>query len=260
MGNRIGRAGKLLVTVVAVAGIFLAPLSHALEQKGTAGIDYGSRLDGKEKQATLDEALRNAVEIWVAEEQSGHYKNYEKVKSNIDADIHAYVLNHQLIAEDDEEGRYDVVVRANLNEPKLLAEFLSWSEPGADAEDQFLTFVFVAREEVGTVSKTEKEASQTKERTQGVEKERANDSASQTKSQTQTIRNNTTETKINDQALWDVTTANEIDVAMGDVFTDADYLVIDAAFLEEETGYLLSVEKFVEDYRSGDDLSAVRRS
>lgn len=43
---------------------------------------------------------------------------------------------------------------------------------------------------------------------------------------------------------------------MGDVFTDANYLVIDAEFLEEETGYLLSVEKFVEDYRSGDDLSA----
>lgn len=165
MGNSTGRSGKLLVAVVAVAGICFASLSHAVEQKGAAGIDYGSRLDGKEKQAALDDALRNAVEIWVAEEQSGHYSNYEKVKGNINADIHAFVLNHQLISEDDEKGRYDVVVRANLNEPKLLAEFLSSSEPAANAEDQFLTFVFVAREEVGVVSKTEKEASQTKERT-----------------------------------------------------------------------------------------------
>lgn len=226
----------------------------ALEQKGVADIDYGRSLNREERQQALEQALQNAVETWVAEKQQSHYANYSQVKSTIDEKIREYVLSHQVISEDQDkkQRRYRVVVRAVLNEPKLLDTLLGPSATFAD--NAFMTFIFVAREQVGTVSQSEREATQEKSRRQAIDKERAEDGAAQTKTQTQTVSVRKTERAMRDRVLWDVTTSNEINVAMGEVFTDARYLIVDASLVEEQTGYKLSVEKFIDDYRTGNDV------
>ena len=248
------RGATWAVLNLLAVGLLIPLPAAALEQKGAAEIDYGMRLDGKERKQALEMAFRNAVETWIANKQRSHYRNYERVKEEIDASIDDYVLSHQIVSETKEKRAYRLVVRAELNEPKLMSVLLEPSAADGLAEQQYLTFVFVAREKVGVESLSEKEASQSKSQSREIAKQRDDDVAAQSKSQTQTISSRKIERVMSDRALWDVTTANEIDVAMGDVFTEAQYLVIDAAFLEEETGHLLSVESFVEDYRHGDDV------
>jgi hypothetical protein len=136
---------------------------------------------------------------------------------------------------------------------------LAPSAAAAVGPDNFLTFVFVAREQIGSVSGDEKQATQEKSRRQAIEKERGEESAAQTKTQTTTVTVRKTERTLNDRALWDVTTSNEINAAMGEVFTDARYLIVDASLLEEETGNQLQVSKFVEDYRTGNDIAPSTR-
>jgi hypothetical protein len=123
-----------------------------------------------------------------------------------------------------------------------------------------MTFIFVAREQVGTASGSQKDATQERSRTQAIGKEREENRAAQTKTQTQTVSVRKTERVMRDRTLWDVTTSNEINAAMGEVFTDARYLIVDPSLVEEQTGYKMSVERFVDDYRTGNDiLPATRR-
>lgn len=227
----------------------------ALEQKGMAEIDYGRGLNQEERQQALEQALRNAVETWVAEKQQSHYSNYTQVKNTIDANISDFVLSHHLISEDEDEdrNRYRIVVRAVLNEPKLLDTLLAPSAAAA-MDETYMTFVFVAREQVGTISQSEKEATQEKSRTQAIGKERSEDRAAQTKSQTQTVSVRKSERVIEDRVLWDVTTSNEINAAMGEIFTDARYLIVDASLVEEQTGFKMNVGQFIDDYKTGNDI------
>ena len=238
----------VLLATVAVPGT-----GFAAEQKGVGEIQYGRSLNRDERDAALNAALRNAVETWVAEKHQSQYRNYERVKDEIDANIDDYVLSHEVINVDqDKRGRrLRVVVRANLNEPKLLDAFLS---PSAAAEaGAYLTFVFVAREQVGTVSATEKSATEEKTRTQGISRERSEDTAGQSRTQTETVEVRTETRDIDDVVLWDVSTSNEIDSAMGAVFTDAQYRTVDPSLVGMEA-VRLDLDQFMEDYRTGRDI------
>ncbi len=184
-----------------------------------------------------------------------HFKNYEKVKSDINDAINDYVLGYQIVDSSKKDGLYSVVIRAELNEPKIMSALLSSSEEATGGEQEYLTFVFVAREQVGKVSRSGKQATQVKSQGKEISKVREDDSASQTKRQIKQISQNKTEINFNDKVLWEVSTTNEVNVAMGEVFTDADYLVVDAGLLEEETQNMMTVEKFKNDYSTGNDLT-----
>lgn len=257
--NRSNRAWRALgVTALLALIVAWPPIAQAVEQKGVGEIEAGRGLDRKERNAAIEEALRNAVETWVAEKQPSQFRNYQQVKPLIDANIGDYVLSHQVISADHDKRaqRYRVVLRANLNEPKLLATFLEPSGQAAVGDDAYLTFLFVAREQIGTVSRSEKDATQTKSRTQTIAREREEDTAAQTRTQEQTVSVRQSETTIRDRVLWDVSTSNEIDAAMGEVFTDASYLIIDASIVGGDSGYTLDTTRFIDDYRTGNDIQA----
>ena len=118
------RCGPLMLLIALAVGWSSPGL--ALEQKGVADVDYGRSLNRDERQLALEQALRNAVETWVAEKQQSHYANYSRVKGEIDDNIGDYVLSYQVISDDQDKTkrRYRVVVRAVLNEPKLLDSLL----------------------------------------------------------------------------------------------------------------------------------------
>ena len=254
--NRWWRFGSLVVLLTAI--IAWPGTSMAIEQKGVAEIDAGRSADRKERNAAIEEALRNAVETWVAEKQQSQFRNYQQMKPVIDADIESYVLSHQVISGDHDRKtqRYRVVLRATLNEPKLLDALLAASAGAPSGGGSYLTFLFVAREQIGTVTQSEKEATQVKSRTEGIAREREENSAAQTRSQEQSITVRQSERTMRDRALWDVATSNEIDAAMGEVFTDADYLVIDAGIVGGASDYQLNTDSFIDDYRTGNDIRA----
>lgn len=229
------------------------------EQKATGSVDYGNMLNSEEKSEAEKVALRKAIELWIVEKHPSQYKNYQKVESEILSNIEDYILDYVVLDEEKKNKRYTVVVRAKINEPKLNFKLLEPSEAVVGGGNELISFVFVAREQVGKISRKEKTASQTKAQTQAIGKQRSDNQASQSKSQTNTVQVKEQRKKLADEILWDVSTTNEVDVAMGDVFTEAGYFVQDAAILEDETGNMLSINAFVNDYKQGDDVSPQTR-
>ncbi len=248
-----------LLTFSLFALSLLAVSAQAAEQKASASVDYGFFLNATQRAEAELIAQQKAVELWIVEKHPSQYKNFEKVKDDINANIGDYVLEYVILDSEKKNKKYTVVIRANINEPKLQSKLLQPSTMATGGENALLSFVFVAREQVGKISKSAKVATQNKSQTQGIAKERNTNNAAQTKSQSQTVGVEEKRTQFNDEAIWEVSTTTEIDTAMGDVFTEAGYLVIDAALLEDETGRMLSVNAFINDYKQGDDISPTTR-
>jgi len=226
--------------------------------KGSGTASYSWTLDKKERLEAERKAKQNAVENWVATVHPKHIKNYDSIRDKINENIDDYILNHTVIdtVKQSDTNTVKVVIRAKLNEQRLLNELIDSNRPDSDGEfGDYIAFVFVAREYAGTETNTYKEATKEKSQTKGIGKQKVDDQASLTKSQQQKIAVATRKVDAADTTLWRVFQTNEINTAMGGVLTDAEYAVVDAGFLEEETGGLFDVESFIRDYENGDDIS-----
>ena len=266
MGNSAYQRRSIICLILGLL-LWSAGAVQAVEYSGTAEVSYSGWLDNKEREEAETKALQSVIEGWIAQEQQSLSRNYYKVKQDIDANVRDYIVNTPVIIDtiqDKDRKKYKVVLRAALNEPLLLRKI---NEDGALSgnsgnveEEAYITFVFVARQAVGTQSRSAKEALQKKTVGKEIEKEKDQNSATISKSKTKKIHVEKSETTYKDKVLWDVSTANEIDVAMGDVFTDANLNVVDAAFLMDETNGVLDPEKFINDYRTGDDIQPRTKS
>ncbi len=259
MSKQIKTLSAILLLQASCATVY-ADDSSAGGYKGTGTAKYSWSVDSTEQSQAEQSALQNAIETWVAKVHPKHYKNYDKVKSDIDANINDYVLNYTVIdtIKMKDTKTLKVVVRAELNEPKLFDKLIG--AQGNEGGDAYIVFVFVAREHAGTVSQTHKEASQTKSQTKEIGKSSQDNSSSLTKSETKTIGTSGKEYDLADQTLWRGFRTNEINTAVGAVLTDAEYAVLDADLIVEETGGLFDVDSFIHDYEKGDDLSPSTKS
>jgi hypothetical protein len=237
-----------------------SPSALAVEISGVGKAEYSWGVDKNELRAAELDALRKAVEKWISTVHPQHFKNYKSVKDEVEKNIQDYILESSIVnqVENGDTKMLEVKVRAMLNEPMLMDTLLSLSEQKVGGD--YIAIVFVAREHAGTVMGTDKEASQTKSQTKTIGKDTEGDSASITKTKLETTGVKTREVKAAESTLWRAFTTNEINTAMGSVFTSAEYLVVDADLLEEETGGLLDIESFVRDYAGGDDVAPATRS
>jgi hypothetical protein len=253
------RWATLRALIIASALAFTTAMA-AEEQRGTYTLDYGAMLQSQDRQEAEEKALQNAIERWVAEKNPSHYDNYKRVSQTINGRIRDYLLDYVTEADQDRSSKtYRVIARVTINEPKLMDELLSASEAVSPAGDEYITFMFVARQQIGQENRSASEASITKEQTETLERARAENEAGQTRAQQQTIRKEEANATFNAEPIWDVATTQEVDAAMGRVFSETGYLVIDAGLLEAETGDKLKIARFVEDYRHGNDLSSETR-
>ncbi len=215
----------------------------ASEQSASAKIPYsGWGLDSDERREAEKLALIQAVEVFVQKKLPSHYPNYSEFKAEIDQNVEDFVIKNVVTRDkqNKQNKTYEVWVRATINEPKLLELFLS-KNPVTNIEDQaYFTFVFVARQVIGK----EKRADIFVSKTESEDK----------KNKTNTVSTSIKEKNFSDALIYDVATTNEVDTSVSEVLSNANYLVIDAGLLEEETGGLLSVEDFILDYAQGDDL------
>lgn len=226
--------------------------------KGVGTVSYSWSLDSEERLEAENKAKINAVENWISSVHPKHLKNYESVRSEVESTIDSYILDYSVIdsIKDSGTGVYKVVIRATIIEQKLLDKIIGpVSDADADAGD-YIAFVFVAREYAGTESSSQKETSNTKSQTKEISKDKGEQQSSQSKSQTQTVRLDKKETELADKTLWRVFQTNGVNTAMGAVYTDAGYAVVDAELLKEETGGLFDPENFIRDYATGDDITS----
>lgn len=237
----------------------ISPLTLSAEFKGVGAVKYSGFLDDEEKTQALIAAKLNALESWVYKEQKYHAPTYEKVKPALENDPDAYLFSTTQISDkkNSDNSTYQVVIRADINDVKLL-NFLTQSgrdSANSSAEEQYITFVFVARELVAKTTKNQQIASQEKSQQQTISKDLTDNNATQGKSQIQTVAQTNSQTTFKDQLIWQASKTNEIDVAIGAAFSNANYLVVDAALLEEETMGQLDVNNFIFDYQHGNDVT-----
>ncbi|WP_321392650.1 hypothetical protein [uncultured Desulfuromusa sp.] len=252
---------KPLLSVILIFGFTFNLIGYALalEYRGSGEIQYSWMLDSKERVIATDAALQSVIESWIAQERASLSRSYYKVKEQIDADVRNYILSYQTIDEIVDKGKktYKIILRAAINEPLLMRKI---NESSIDSDgidpDSYIAFIFVARQQTGKESHSEKSATSGKSVEKRISKNQEENTASIEKSKSNTIAVKKTERTYKDKILWDVATANEIDVAMGDVFTDARYYVVDAAFLMDESNGLFDPDKFIDDYRYGHDISS----
>lgn len=250
---------KSYFVIVFLGALCFTSVTQAVEQTGSYVVNYGAFLGGDERQEAEEKAIQNAIERWVAEKNPAHYENYKRMQATINSNVRDYILDFVSEADRDRDAKtYRVMARVNINEPKLLDTLLGASEAVA-GESEYITFVFVAREQVASRKRSQKESTMEKEQANTIAKDRADNEATQTKRQSQTVRREDSEVVYKDEAIWDVTTTNEVDAAMGQVFTEANYLVVDAALLEDETGHMLQIDNFINDYKVGSDISSQTR-
>lgn len=254
---------KLLCSCALVLMFTFTSFANTPEQVASGKVQYGGwGLDKDERREAEQFALEKAIETFVVNNHPGHVRNYEAIKDEINNQLDEYILTH-VVTKDNQDKKsktYEVWVRASINEPKLIA-FLVDKNQNLDVDDQaYITFVFVARQVAGKQSRANKSSSQSKAQEQVISNTTADDRANMIKEQTNTITNRSASETFTDKLLYEGATSNEVDQAMGGVFTNANYLVIDAALLEEETGSLLSVDNFIKDYEKGDDLTPSTKS
>lgn len=185
--------------------------------KGSATIDYQFRLSSELKKQAKTKAIINALKIWTVNNNINP-ENYDYAREKITQNLDDYVLSYQKISheKDKSEKTYTLVVKVRFDETRLLNNF--FKDPEITNNEEYITFVFVARENTGL-----------KKIIPGQSREK--------------IR-------------WDVSTTNEINTTINDVFSDHNLFPIDANLLERKTHHQLQVSNFVNDYRTGNDLSS----
>lgn len=203
-----------------------ATFIQAAESKGVYELSYSGRLNDDKRAKAYNAAKFKAVEAWIAKTQQYQMKNFELFTPTLTSKVDDYLLSSQLVSKrnNKDDNLFRVVMRVDINEHKLLDALTQTGrreKAQSTQDDQYITFVFVARE---LVSRTEVKS------TQAGDFDRA-------------------------KTRWQATTTNEIDTVVSAVFSEANYYVIDAALLEEETQGQLDVNNFIMDYELGDDLT-----
>ena len=259
---RIMRSG-LFVLFVLAAGVAYGQVPSA---KGMGEVTYsGWQLGNKSKNEALKNAKVNAIERYVAGGSVSKSKNFDLIRDKVQKNPEAFLLGYSTVSEDhdDDAKRYKVVIRAEINKGRLEQAFQDASAVGnaSDAEKSYITFVFVARQQAAVKSYDAKKVKRkdTETYVEGSDKEVTSEQGAeyageQYKSEKTTTGGSTT--KKSDVVKYKVSTAQGINSKMTQVFSTTGFQVVDAAYLEGETGGLISLDAFKNDYRTGSDISA----
>lgn len=234
--------------------------------KGMGEITYdGWSLDGEEKEQAVDQAKVNSIERFIAGGGISKSKNFDLIRDQVSANPDEFVLGYTIISEtdDDDANKYRVVLRSEINASRLDQALQEMSAVGnaSAAEKSYMTFVFVARQQTSVKSYDEKRVSRKDNETyvegsdqQSVTSSGVEYAAGEYESSKITTGGSTTQKA--DVVQYDVSTAQGINSTMTQVLSTAGFEVVEAEYLQEMTGGLVSVDAFREDFRTGSDISA----
>lgn len=237
-----------------------------VSSKGMADIEYSGRSPSSQVMGdALKQAKINAIERYIAGTSQSMMRNFEQVRSQVDSDVDAYILGTSIVSEDTNKDakRYSVVVRVDINVAKLGNALQDSSAVGnaSNSEKSYITFIFVAREQASLKSYDAKVFKRTDSSSSedGAEFESAGASGAEYASSSNRSDSITTGGSVeqkSDKIEYAVSTASEINSTMTGIFSTSGFEVVEAEYLEDETGGLISLESFKRDFSQGDDISA----
>jgi len=281
---------KRSLTVIA---LFLLASTTALAQgttsKGVANAVLDGPLTPEVKMQAVKDAGINALDRYFSQTNQAKAKNYQLIRDDVVSNSGQYILSVAILSEDIDgmpveeagditTGLYSIVVRADLDINRLNNELRSQSVTAntATSDKSYMTLVFVARQQTSVQSFDDKVYKRTdvnaqldmagKTSNSFTESEdirsdsvtlndSRNVSGSANVDATVAVTSGGSRTVKADVVKWDLMTTSEINTVMNGVFSNAGYEVVDAEYLEEESGGLVDVTAIRSDYQRGDDLS-----
>jgi len=282
---QIGKSLLVLLLILTMSGAN----AQTTSSKGVGNEMLNDGLTPEVKTAAIREASINALDRYFAGTNQAKAKNYELVREDLVGSIESYVLSVGILSEDidgipleemrgAESGLYTVVVRAEINTNRLNNELKSRSVIAntATQDKSLLTFVFVARQQSSvqrfddkvykrtdvnanmdanrTVNNKTTESEQFGANSISLQDSNSFDAKGNVNATVAVTSGGSTTTKA-DVIQWDVTRASEINNIMTGVFSNAGFEVVEAEYLEEESGGLLDLAAIRNDYKTGDDLA-----
>ena len=281
---------KILISLVLVICAHSATWAQGTTSKGVANIVLSGPLTPQDKQQAARDAGINAIDRYFAGTNQAKAKNYELIREDIVAASNEYILSVTVLSEDIDgkpveemasvkTGLYTLVVRADLDINRLNNELKSQSVvSNTDVADRSLmAMVFVARQQISVQEFDDK----VYKRTDVNANLNMSGGTSNSLTESESIRDDSvtfsdsSETSGNlnvdgtvavtaggsttskaDVVKWDVTRASEFNSLMSGVFANAGYEIVEAEYLEEESGGLVDVQAIRDDYRTGNDMAA----
>lgn len=256
-------------------------LAEVVSSKGMATVAYKGRLTPAVRQAAMHKANMTALESYVAETWMAKVKVFESRHEEFAAKLDRLLLGSTILSENvNKDARtYSVVVRAEINAPLLQAALdggsaVATAAPGVRSS---VAMLFLSRMQNSVQSFQAREYrrvdSDVKANVSGRYTERTEEgesigsasigtsgsisrSGSGHASATASLESGGSTTQKADKILWTVSTASEINTAMTGIFSGAGYDVVEAEYLEPQSGGQLSIARIRQDYSQGNDLSA----
>ena len=275
---------RLLVILFLCAVVAVLPCAanaQIVSARGQGSIVYDGRLNAEDRQQALAKAKAVALEAHVAESSRGFLQAFNQRRGEFVANIDRYVIAANVLSEqDDRKSRtYSVVARVDINQALLRADLEAGSAVGqANAgERSLVAVIFMARRQ-SSVQTFDDRVYQRADTRQAVDldtntEERTREgeaigTASISTSDAVETRNSAvleTSTAITtggsttrkaDAVQWEVGSAAEVNTAMTGILGDAGFEVVEAEYVEGESGGQLDLARIRADFSTGDDLSA----
>lgn len=273
---------KILTAILLAASVFLTSPSSAqvVTARGQGTIVFEGRLGPEERQAALAEAKVAALETHVAESSRGLLQSFSQRRAEFVSNIDRYVLSATPLSEveDRKAKTFSVVLRVELNQALLRADLEAGSAVGqlASAERSLVALLFMARRQASVQAFDDrvyqradaKAALSVNERVDERTREGESIGASSiaTSGSIEQNRSGVVESSVStttggsttrkaDAVVWDVGNASEINTAMTGVLGSAGFEVVEAEYVEGESGGQLDIERIRRDFSTGSDLS-----
>jgi len=272
---------RILVAALATLLFLSTPVAaQVISARGQGTIAFDGRLGPDERQEAMTKAKVAALETHIAESSRGLLQSFTQRRAEFVSNIDRYVLATVVLSEneDSKAKTYSVVARIDLNQALLRADLEAGSAVGqsASAERSLVALLFMARRQSSVQSFDDKvfrraDASsaanaQAREGERTSEGESIGASSISTSGSIERSSSQKVDTSVStttggsttrkaDAVAWDVSNASEINTAMTGVLSDAGFEVVEAEFVEGESGGQLDIERIRSDFSTGSDLS-----
>ena len=263
--NKIPYIAVLLLACITFSGVINAN-ANMIKKQGVAEIAYkGWGAPSAEiKKEAFEKAKLSAFNRYIGTFDKSKLFTYEKIRPEIESNLDRYIIDCKTIDDlfDKKTKIYKVVVEATINSSLVEVEIQKHTDiqQTSDADKSYISFVFVARQEVARksynakVSKVKSHAESEKEKESSSHSGNSGSATSDYQKMTIDKHGGSTLQR-SDEIEYDVSNSSEINNAMVKILTEAGYEVVEAEYLEEETEGLVKVKNFIEDFRYGSDIS-----
>lgn len=258
----------------------LPALAQTVSAKGMGRVNYEGRLDPEERREAQRKATFAAIESHLAATSPAGMRAFDQRRTEFESKTDRYVLSSSILDENEDKAAktYSVVIRADLNAALLEADIDAGSATASANPGQrsLMALVFVARaqasaqafqdrvyERVDTTAQRDLSVGYSEKTSEGerigasrIETDGSRNqqhSASGATSDTRTTGGSVTRRA--EDVKWQVSNTAEINSAMVGVLGAAGYEVVEAEYVEGESGGLLRLDRIRADYSTGNDIS-----